>query len=136
MSNHTTRTALPPPHLRWWQCDHEGPGIEGCPVCRKVPDKGAAMWAAGLLRALDRESLALVGSLAAERDRERRRAEAAEAALATARAEGAAAERADVVALLDEWLRDAPGGPSESINRHAVRSVIAAGAHVRPVEGA
>jgi hypothetical protein len=111
MSNHTTRTALPPPHLRWWQCDHEGPGIEGCPVCRKVPDKGAAMWAAGLLRALDRESLALVGSLAAERDRERRRAEAAEAerdalraraeaaeaALATARAEGAAAERAAVV---------------------------------------
>jgi len=79
MSNHTARTTLPPPHLRWWQCDHEGPGIEGCPVCRKVPDKGAAMWAAGLLRALDRESLALVGSLAAERDRERRRAEAAEA---------------------------------------------------------
>jgi hypothetical protein len=89
MSNHTARTQLPPAHLRWWHCDHEGPGIEGCPVCRKVPDKGAAMWAAGLLRALDRESLALVGSLAAERDRERRRAEAAEAARAAVQAASA-----------------------------------------------
>jgi hypothetical protein len=87
MSNHTTRTTLPPPHLRWWHCDHEGPGLEGCPVCRPGHDREAGLWAAGLLRALERESLALVGGLATDRDRERRRAEAAEAALATARAE-------------------------------------------------
>jgi hypothetical protein len=106
MSNHTTRTTLPPPHLRWWHCDHEGPGLEGCPVCRPGHDREAGLWAAGLLRALERESLALVGSLAAERDRERRRAEAAEAALATARAEGAAAERARILDVIRERAAD------------------------------
>ena len=82
------------------------------------------------------------GPLLAERDALRRRAEAAEAALVTARAEGAAAERADVV----EWLRT---GGAEALccagcierGEHVVflrarDAYIEAGAHVRPVEGA
>ena len=73
----------------------------------------------------------------------RARAEAAEAALATARAEGAAAERADVV----EWLR---GGGAEALccagcierGEHIVflrardAYIAATTAHFRPVEGA
>jgi hypothetical protein len=71
------------------------------------------------------------------------RAVAAEAALATARAEGAAAERADTV----EWLR---GGGAEALccagcierGEHVAflrardAYIAAATAHVRPVEGA
>lgn len=76
----------------------------------------------------------------------RARAEAAEAALATARAEGAAAERAAIVSHLRdhrEVADRAPGwgvdaGPNPTARRFALRVCedIEAGAHVRPVEGA
>ncbi len=66
----------------------------------------------------------------------RARAEKAEAALAAARAEGAAVERAAVVAWLRGFGSAAPGGQPESINRIVLCSDIAAGAHVRPVESA
>ena len=67
----------------------------------------------------------------------RTRAEAAESALATARAEGAAAERAAIVAMLRVDL-----GDLENVNDAAddfVRDLIEdieGGVHVRPVEGA
>jgi hypothetical protein len=68
----------------------------------------------------------------------RARAEAAEAALATARAEGAAAERAAVVALLHAQLAyAAPRGWPEAVEMlEECIEDIEAGAHVRPVEGA
>jgi hypothetical protein len=68
----------------------------------------------------------------------RTRAEAAEAALATARAEGAAAERAAVVACLHGGA-DTHSGFGRSVVAVALRdhaAYIEAGAHVRPVEGA
>jgi hypothetical protein len=66
------------------------------------------------------------------------RAEAAEAALATAQAEGAAAERAAVVACLHGGA-DAHSGFGRSVVAVALRDHVAyieAGAHVRAVEGA
>jgi hypothetical protein len=68
----------------------------------------------------------------------RTRAEAAEAAVATARAERAAAELAAVVRMLGEY-RDhaaAHGRPGEAAVLAMVSEVIEAGAHVRAVEGA
>jgi hypothetical protein len=76
-------------------------------------------------------------SLRAEVEYQRARAEAAEAALATARAEGAAAERAAIVAMLRVDL-----GDLENVNDAAddfVRDLIEdieGGVHVRPAEGA
>jgi hypothetical protein len=78
------------------------------------------------------------GPLLAERDALRARAEAAEAALATARAEGAAAEREAVVAFLRGGAdtHAGIGSPAAAavLRNHA--AYIAAGAHVRHVEGA
>ena len=67
----------------------------------------------------------------------RARAEAAEAALATARAEGAAAERAAVLAELRDDLLGCEILPerTEVYVRELIEE-IAAGRHVRPVEGA
>lgn len=65
-------------------------------------------------------------------------AEAAEAALATARAEGAAAERAAVLGALRAQLAyAAPRGWPEAVEMlEECIEDIEAGAHVRPVEGA
>jgi hypothetical protein len=68
----------------------------------------------------------------------RARAEAAEAALATARAEGVAAERAAVVRMLYEY-RDhaaAHGRPGEAAVLAMVSEVIDAEAHLDQPEGA
>jgi hypothetical protein len=82
-------------------------------------------------------------SLRAEVEYQRARAEAAEAALATARAEGAAAERAAVVAWLRTHGDGEPVGPfgvvaSPEAARFARMACedVAAGRHVRPVEDA
>jgi hypothetical protein len=104
MSNHT----LPPVHLRWWHCDHEGEGLEGCPICRKVPDKLARLGVAGLLRAIDRENLALVGQVATERDDLRVRLAAAETERNNLRArvmiaEGIRDRTSQLRADLDAW---------------------------------
>jgi hypothetical protein len=66
----------------------------------------------------------------------RARAEAAEAALATARAEGAAAERAAVVAWLRRTAVDISpiGLPDGELT--CITDDIEEGRHVRPVEGA
>jgi hypothetical protein len=76
-------------------------------------------------------------SLRAEVEYQRARAEAAEAALATARAEGAAAERAAVLAELRDDLLGCEVLPERTENyaRELIEE-IAAGRHVRPVEGA
>jgi len=69
-------------------------------------------------------------------DRLRTRAEAAEAAMATARAEGAAAERAAVLGALRAQLAyAAPRGWPEAVEMlEECIEDIEAGAHVRPVE--
>ena len=71
-------------------------------------------------------------------ERLRARAEAAEAALATARAEGAAAERAAVVAFLHGGAdtHAGIGSPAAAAVLRDHVAYIAIGAHVRPVEGA
>ena len=76
------------------------------------------------------------GPLLAERDALRARAEAAEAALATARAEGAAAERAAVLAFLHGGAdtHAGIGSPTAAAVLRDHGAHIAAGAHVRPVE--
>jgi hypothetical protein len=66
-----------------------------------------------------------------------RRAREAEAALATARAEGAAAERAVVLAELRDDLLDCEVLPERTEDYvRELAEEIAAGRHVRPVEGA
>ncbi len=79
-----------------------------------------------------------LSAVEAERDTLRARAEAAEASLATARAEGAAAERAAVVRMLGKYRDHAErlGLADESVVLAEVLEVIDAEAHLDQPEGA
>jgi hypothetical protein len=99
--------------------------------------------AAGVLSGVEAYVVAMLAvmwddmsAIEAERDALRARAEAAEAALATARAEGAAAERAAVVAWLRRTAVDISpiGIPDGELT--CITDDIEEGRHVRPVEDA
>jgi hypothetical protein len=91
---------------------------------------------AGVTGACDPDDVGIedLRGLAGAVERLRARAEAAEAALATARAEGAAAERAAVV----KWVRGqiSTAAIAGDFDLLWAAGAVEAGAHVRPVEGA